>query len=182
MRGRGPGRATGGSFLEERCPLKEAADRAGREDAGIGPARCPPSRSFPPIAARRQPPERRWEPPAAGSARLALKARGRRSPGCWKPRRGLFSAAGLRSGEAPRDGGNRSARTRCAAGPRGRALLLLVRGRCVPRRGPVEAQMGTDPIRKGELFPSHPVPPPCFWDRSPMCSRDSSLPQFTYKA
>lgn len=36
------GAGPGGSFLEERCHLKDAADRAGRAAAGIGPAAPPP--------------------------------------------------------------------------------------------------------------------------------------------
>lgn len=125
---------------------------SGRPAAPL-PGASPPS---PPAGSLRSGAGSRPQPARLGSARLALKARGRRSPGCWKPRRGLFSAAWLRSGEAPRDGENRSARTRCAAGPRGRALLLLVRGRCVPQGGPVEAQSPSERESSSPLIPSHP--------------------------
>lgn len=129
----------------------------------MGPARCPPSRSFPPsppAGSRGSGAGSRPQPARLGSARLALKARGRRSPGCWKPRRGFFLQPGSALG--------RLQETAETAAPAPAALQGPVAGRCCCWCGaaafPGEAQWRHSPWAQipseressSPLIPSHP--------------------------
>lgn len=129
--GGGPGRAekgraaAGGSFLEERCHLKEAADRDARAAAGTGPARSPP----PPA---RPGPARPGVPPGEGRGGLA----GPRVLEAWAG--GFLPCCGpLEPGcSLGRRRGTPETAEHLPAGlerPRRSVLLLLLRSRCLPR-------------------------------------------------
>lgn len=179
VRGSGPGRAargraaSGGSFLEERCHLKEAEDRDARVAAGIGATRSP----LPPAAAA---PAWPGVPPAGSGARV-LEA----------PEGGLSPAVVPWSWATLQEGGERHLKPPSLF-PRGWpggqdcfcwcGAAAFLRGSLV-KAGPweeSERERSSSPPCTSE--PSHHILPLLFWDHSPVYRKDNSLPQFTQKA
>lgn len=137
VRGSRPGRlwargraALGGSFLEERCHLKEAEDRDGRTAAGIGPARSP----LPPAAAA---PARPRVPPAGSrispllwspAARLLYREVARDTRNCrasshWAGKEARIASAGVELLRSPEEAWYRQA---LGKSPKERGLPPLV--------------------------------------------------------
>lgn len=125
MPGQG-GAGPGGSFLEERCHLKDAADRAGRAAAGIGPVAPPPPTGS--ISGSRP------QPAAHGTG--LTKGSGR-------------SRAGSHPGRSRRHTARLCRRARC------RGSFLLLWGHCVPRGGPEKAESASSPLHLYPIS-SHP--------------------------